>query len=85
MLNQPGDALCYVSSGLRPPPLPSQSASPDWFDSTLGGQAGEIHKLPYSARYCSNIFDRHLDQRRRRRLCPTYRSICRTCCICQCL
>jgi len=31
-----------VSPGLRPPPLPPQSASPDWFCTAVGLLAGEI-------------------------------------------
>jgi len=42
LMNQSGDALCYVSPGLWPPPLPPQSASPDWFDAVLAWLAGEI-------------------------------------------
>ncbi|PIY27470.1 MAG: hypothetical protein CO105_07345 [Comamonadaceae bacterium CG_4_9_14_3_um_filter_60_33] len=34
-MKQSGDALCYVP-GLRPPPLPSQGASPDCFDEPVG-------------------------------------------------
>jgi len=42
-MNQPGDVLCYVSPGLRPPPWPPQSAAPGWFGMVAGALAAGIH------------------------------------------
>jgi len=39
-MNQSGDVLCYVSPGLRPPPWPPQSASPDWFGAAVARWQG---------------------------------------------